>query len=96
MDQEQLELILNEIRDGHEDQAIVTEKLQAIREGFSTTYSTLTETSQSLTTAQEKYLGALEVNGRLHNQLAFQRPDIDPNTDPEPEEPLSVDELFSK
>lgn len=90
---EELEEILTAIRDGHEDQAVVTEKLQEIREGFSTAQDTITTTTEELATAQEKYLGALEVNGRLHNQLGFQRQKED---DKEPEEPkiLTVDELF--
>lgn len=92
---EELEDLLTEVRDNHEDQAIITEKLQAIREGFSTLNDTLSTTQNTLTESQEKYLSALEVNGRLHNQLGFQNPKGEDKKEDEEPEPLTIKDLFA-
>lgn len=95
MNPEELEALITEARDNHENPALLTEKLNDIRQGFNTVLSEKTDIQTKYDETHSKYFEALEANGRLNNQLAYQREDDEENKDQdEPPKVKNVSELF--
>lgn len=93
MNPEELETLITEIRDNHEDQAVITEKLQAIRQGFNTVNTANIDIQAKYEDTHSKYFEALEVNGRLNSQLSYQRDPEKPEI-VDPPKPKNIKELF--
>lgn len=93
MNPEELEALITEAIGNAENPALLTEKLNDIRQGFNTVLSDKKDIQTKYDDTHSKYFEALEANGRLNSQLSYQR-DEDPDEPDEPEKPKKINELF--
>lgn len=93
MNPEELESLITEAIGSAENPALLTEKLNDIRQGFNTVLADKTDIQSKYDDTHSKYFEALEANGRLNSQLSYQR-DEENNDPEEPEKPKKINELF--